>query len=133
MKLEDFFKEVSDGLSKSLNLKPEELFNKFIERERESSTGIAEGLAIPHILVKGKNVSRLVLVRARTGIIFPENQLVHIAFILVGSSGERVLHLKILAAIATVVQSHDFEKKWLEAQSKEELKHVILLAGRKRG
>ena len=133
LKLKDFFKQVSDGLGKSLNLKSEELFNKFTEREKESSTVIAKGLAIPHIFVKDKNVNRLVLVRARAGIIFLEDQLVHTAFVLVGSSGERILHLKILATIATIVQSHDFEKKWFEAQGEEELKHVILLAERKRG
>ncbi len=133
LKLEDFFKQVSDSLSKNLNLKPEELFNRFMEKEKESNTVIAKGLAIPHIFVSGENINRLVLVRARAGIIFPEDQLVHTAFVLVGSSGERVLHLKILAVIAAVVQSHDFEKKWLEAQGEEELKHVILLAERKRG
>ena len=133
LKMEDFFKEVSNVLSKDLNLKSEELFSAFMEREKESSTVIAKGLAIPHIFVKSKNADKLVLVRARAGIIFPEDQLVHTAFVLVGSSGERVLHLKILAAIATIVQSHDFEKKWFEAQGEEELKHVILLAERKRG
>jgi len=133
LKLEDFFKQVSDILGKNLHLNPEELFNKFIEREKESSTVIEKGLAIPHIVVSGKNVNRLVLVRAHAGIIFPEDQLIHIAFVLVGSSGERVLHLKILAAIAKTVQSHDFEKNWLEAKGEEELKHAILLAERKRG
>ncbi|MCK5594937.1 amino acid permease [bacterium] len=133
LKLEAFFKEVSDDLGKSLNLNPEDLFNKFIEREKESSTVIEKGLAIPHIVVSGKNINRLVLVRAQAGIIFPKDQLIHIAFVLVGSSGERVLHLKILAAIAMIIQSRDFEKKWLEAKGEEELKHVILLAERRRG
>ena len=148
LKLEDFFKQVSDILGKNLHLNPKGLFNNFIEREKESSTVIAKGLAIPHIFVnpqgidlpvpfkegsKGRNVDKLVLVRARAGIIFPKDQLVHIAFVLVGSTGERVLHLKILAAIAHVIQSHDFEKRWLEAKGGEELKHVIILAERKIG
>ena len=127
LKMEDLFKEVSDGLSKDLNLASEELFSKFIERERESSTVIAKGLAIPHIFVKDKNVDKLVLVRARTGVIFPADQLVHVAFILVGSIGERVLHLKILVAIAQITQNPDFERKWLEAKDEEELRNVILL------
>ncbi|MDP8253252.1 MAG: amino acid permease [Candidatus Kaelpia aquatica] len=133
LKLEDFFKEASLGLGESLGLNPEDLFNKFIEREEESSTVIAKGLAIPHIFISDKNVNRLVLVRARAGIIFPGDRLIHIAFILVSSPGERVLHLKILAAIAAIVQSQDFEKKWFEAKGEEELKHVIFLAERKRG
>ena len=59
--------------------------------------------------------------------------MVHILFVLVGSGGERVLHLKILAAIAQVVQNPEFDKKWLEAQSEDELRNIILLAERRRG
>ena len=132
LKMEDFFKEISAILSKDLNINSEELFKKFIEREKGSSTVIAKGLAIPHIFVERKNVAKIILVRAKTGIIFPEDQLVHVGFILVGSSGERILHLKILAAIAQIVQDPAFEKKWFEAKDEEELKHVILLAERER-
>ncbi|MCK5594549.1 PTS sugar transporter subunit IIA [bacterium] len=65
--------------------------------------------------------------------IFPGDQLIHVAFVLVGSSCERVLHLKILAAIAMIVQSRDFKKKWLETKDEKELKHVIRLAERGSG
>jgi len=54
-------------------------------------------------------------------------------FVLVGSSGERVLHLKILAAIAQITQDAGFYEKWLEVTNKEELKNLVLLAERKRG
>ena len=127
-KMEDVFKEASEVLSGELNIKPQELFKKFIEREKESSTVIEKGLALPHIFVDMKNIAKLVLVRAKAGIIFPNDQLVHIAFMLVGSSGERILHLKTLAAIAQIIRSHEFERKWLEAKDEEELRHVILLA-----
>jgi len=133
LKMEGFFKQVSDILAKELNLESQELFRKFIEREKESSTVIRDGLAIPHIVVKGKNIFKVILVRAKTGIIFPNDQLVHIVFVLVGSSGERSLHLKDLAAIAQITQNPEFDKKWLEATNKDELKNIVLLAERKRG
>jgi mannitol/fructose-specific phosphotransferase system IIA component (Ntr-type) len=133
LKMEDFFKEVSDILSKDLNLRSEELFKKFIEREKESSTVIKDGLAIPHIVVEGKNIFKAILVRAKTGIIFPNDQLVHIVFVLVGSPDKRSLHLKDLAAIAQIAQNPEFDKKWLEAKNKEELRHIVLLAERRRG
>jgi amino acid transporter/mannitol/fructose-specific phosphotransferase system IIA component (Ntr-type) len=132
LRMEDFFKEVSDILSKDLNVSSEELFKKFIEREKDSSTVIAKGLAIPHIFVERENVVKMILVRAKAGIIFPEDRLVHVGFVLVGSAGERILHLKILAAIAQIVQNPEFEKKWFEAKDEEELKHVILLAEKER-
>lgn len=131
IKMEDFFKEIAEFLHKELNLGAKEIFEKFMDRERESSTVIAKGLAIPHIFVKGKNEDKLLLVRARTGIIFPHDQLVHIAFVLVGTVGERVLHLKILAAIAQVTQTPNFKDKWFGAKNEEELKHIILLAEKK--
>ena len=132
LKAEDFFKDVSDVLGEELNLKPQVIFEKLMEREKESSTVIRKGLAIPHIVVEGKNISKVLLVRANAGIIFPQDEIVHIIFVLVGSGGERVLHLKILAAIAQIVQNPEFDKKWIEAGSKEDLKHIILLAERKR-
>jgi len=131
--LEDFFKNISELLSEKLNLDPQVLFRKFVEREQESSTVIKEGLAIPHIVVGGKHSIKVLLVRAKAGIIFPQDKVVHIMFVLVGSSGERVLHLKILAAIAQIVQDPEFCAKWFKVTHKEELKNLVLLAERKRG
>jgi amino acid transporter/mannitol/fructose-specific phosphotransferase system IIA component (Ntr-type) len=134
VKAEDFFKNVSGIIGEELNLKPQELCEKFVEREKESSTVIKKGLAIPHIIVEGKrNISRVLLVRAKTGIVFPQDEVVHILFVLVGSGSDRVLHLKILAAIAQVVQNPEFDEKWLAAESDDELKNIVLLAERRRG
>ncbi|MBU1614481.1 amino acid permease [bacterium] len=133
LKMEDFFKEVSDTLSEELSLTPEELLGRFLEREADSSTVIRAGLAIPHIVVKGKDIFKILIIRARVGIIFPEDNLVRTAFVLVGSIDERNLHLKVLAAIAQITQDPEFDKKWLKAGSKEDLKNILLLAKRRRG
>lgn len=130
--MEDFFKEVSNILTKDSNLSARELAKKFIEREKLTTTVMREGLAIPHIVVPKENYFKIILVRAKTGIIFPDDKLVHIAFVLVGSSGERSLHLKDLAAIAQITQNPDFDKQWRAARNEEELKHIILLAERRR-
>jgi len=130
--MEDFFNKVSDILSKDLNIKSKELFDKFIEREKLTSTLVREKLAIPHIVVPRQGYFKIILVRAKTGIIFPDDNLVHIAFVLVGSSGERSLHLKDLAAIAQITQDPKFDKKWLEARNEDELRNLILLAKRAR-
>jgi len=131
--IEDFFTLISGILSEKLNLDPQVLFRKFIEREKESSTVMKEGLAIPHIIVGGEHRIKVLLVRAKAGIIFPQDKVVHIMFVLVGSSGERVLHLKILAAIAQIVHDPGFYEKWIKVTRKEELKNLVLLAERRRG
>ncbi len=131
-RFEDFLKHISDILGSDLNRAPEEIFKKFYERERESSTVVKKGMAIPHIIVEGKNIVKTLLVRAKAGIIFPDDEIVHIVFVFVGSPDDRVFHLKVLAAIAQITQDPEFEKKWLEVANKEGLKNIILLAKRTR-
>jgi len=135
LKMEDFFKQASKILGQDLGVESEEVFKKLIEREYQTSTVVRKGLAIPHIIIGAKNVSKIVLVRAKTGIIFPNDKLVHVAFILAGSSGKqgRSLHLKDLAAIAQITHNPEFDNKWMEARNEEELKNIILLTERKRG
>ncbi|MFC1594641.1 PTS sugar transporter subunit IIA, partial [Candidatus Omnitrophota bacterium] len=130
--MEYFFKEISRRLGKILQMDTKYLFDKFIEREKESSTVISEGLSIPHIVVEGKHVFKILLARAKTGIIFPDDKVVHIIFVLVGSTDERNLHLKALSAIAQITQEPRFYKRWFRATDKEELKTIVLLAERRR-
>ncbi|MFC1708588.1 amino acid permease [Candidatus Omnitrophota bacterium] len=132
LEMDDLFKEVSNVLSRDLDVSSYQLFEKLIQREKDSSTLIRPGLAIPHIIIEGKDIFRILLVRAKAGIIFPDNKVAHIVFVLVGSSDLRNLHLKVLAAIAQITQNLDFDNKWLSAANKEELKNVILLAERRR-
>ena len=74
----------------------------------------------------------VLLVRAKSGVIFPLDQVMHILFVFVGSSGKRILHLKILAAIAQVIQAPGFYNNWMAARNDEELKYAVLLSERKR-
>lgn len=134
LKMEDFFKQASKILGQDLDVESEEVYRKLIERESQTSTVVREGLAIPHIIVEAENVSKIILVRAKTGIIFPNDKLVHVAFVLAGSSGNRgrSLHLKDLAAIAQITHNPEFDKKWMDARE-EELKNIMLLTERDRG
>lgn len=132
LKMEDFFKKVSDVFGRDLNLDPEELLKKFVEREKESSTVIRKGLSIPHIVIEGRNIFKVLLVRAKTGVILTEDKLAHIIFITVSSSDERNLHLKVLAAIAQITQAPEFDKKWRGARSAEELRNIVLLTERRK-
>jgi len=130
---EDMFKIVANVLSHRLEIDEKTLFNLFSKREKQSSTVIAPGLAIPHIVVKESGKFDILIVRCRKGIVFPDTpELVHTLFVLVGSSDERNFHLRALAAIAQIAQDKDFDKNWLKARNVEELRHIILLAERKR-
>jgi amino acid transporter/mannitol/fructose-specific phosphotransferase system IIA component (Ntr-type) len=133
MNMADFFTKISDDLAGELNLSAEEIRKKFMEREQASSTVVRQGLAIPHIIIEGGDLNYALLVRSKEGIIFTNDEVIHILFVLIGGSGERILHLKILAAIAQITQDPEFDKKWLDAADVEQLRNIVLLAERKRG
>lgn len=132
LKMDVFFKEISRILCNELKVSKKALFTKFVEREKESSTVIKKGIAIPHIVVEGKNIFKILLIRAKAGIIFPQDNVIHIMFVIIGSSDERNLHLKVLAAIAQIVQNPEFNKKYLEAHNETAIKNIVLLAERTR-
>ncbi|NOZ63439.1 MAG: PTS sugar transporter subunit IIA, partial [Caldiserica bacterium] len=132
--LDDFFKKISEILSKRINLDRNVLYKLLWERERESSTVIIPGLAIPHIVVPGEKKFEMVLARCKEGIMFEgEVSPVYTVFVLAGTRDERNFHLKALAAIAQIAQDKEFEKKWDEAKNIDELRDAVLLAERKRG
>jgi mannitol/fructose-specific phosphotransferase system IIA component (Ntr-type) len=103
------------------------------QQERDSTTAIHTGLAIPHIVIEGESQFDIILVRARDGIDFGEHMPpVHIVFALAGTRDERNFHLQALMAIAQIVQNKDFEKIWIRARNTEELRDIVLLAQRVR-
>ena len=129
----DFFEMIAEKLSEKIGHDKDKLFKLFLDRERESTTVIAPGLAIPHIVINGENIFEIILIRCKDGIIFSELQEpVKIAFVLIGSQDERNFHLKALMGIAHIVNEADFEKRWFNAANHEQLRDIILLSGRKR-
>ena len=129
----EFFKIVSNKLADRLGIETNQLIDLFISREKESTTVIRPGLAIPHIIIEGKNKFELVIARSEAGINFLDTSIpVYAVFILVGSRDERNFHLRALSAIAQITQDVNFDKDWLRAKSVEELRDIILLAKRRR-
>jgi len=130
---EEVFRRISSLLSPKLNIDTEQLLGLFLDREKQSSTIIRPGLAIPHIIVPGEHLFEILVVRCCPGIRFPTaEEPVTTMFILVGSLDERNYHLRALMAIAQVVQERDFEQRWLCARDARGLRDIILLSGRKR-
>ncbi len=129
----EFFKIVAAKLAGRLGIGEKQLFESFISREKETTTEIRPGLAIPHITIEGKHKFELLIARCEAGIDFTKTlPPVYAAFILVGSRDERDFHLRALSAIAQVTQHTDFDKDWLRAKNIDELRDIILLARRRR-
>ncbi len=125
----DLFHQMAATLSKRLNLDEEVVYQSFIDREKESSTVIHPGLAIPHVIVEGENVFDILPVRCREGAIFSElNQPVKTVIALVGSPDERNYHLRALMSIAHLVENPKFQEGWKNARNAEQLRDVLLFS-----
>jgi mannitol/fructose-specific phosphotransferase system IIA component (Ntr-type) len=126
--MEETFKTLSDVLSQKVELPPEQIYELLIAREQDTSTVIAPGFAIPHIILPGEKKFQILLVRCKEGVILsPHPDPVHAMFVLAGTYDERNFHLETLMSIAKVVQKADFLKKWLQATYPEGLRDIALL------
>jgi amino acid transporter/mannitol/fructose-specific phosphotransferase system IIA component (Ntr-type) len=131
--MEEFFGEVAVAMSPRVNMEPDVLFRLLEEREKESSTVMGAGLAIPHLVLEGEKTFDILLARCKPGIEFRGNAPdIHAVFVLAGTKDERNFHLRALAAIAQIGQDLHFYKKWIRAKGEEALRDTVLLGKRLR-
>lgn len=130
---EQLFKILGSAIATDLKLDPKIVEELLLEREKESSTNISDGLAIPHILFDGSNQFNITVIRSKRGIQFRKHHPpVHIIFALAGSKDERNFHLKCLMSIAQIVNDEDFKGSWMSVHGVTELRNLIRLAKRVR-
>jgi mannitol/fructose-specific phosphotransferase system IIA component (Ntr-type)/uncharacterized membrane protein len=133
MNKNEFFDFISEKIEKKTSLDKKEIYEKLCEREKLSSTNISDGLAIPHIILPGKDIFEIAIVRVKKGIQWHDSgEPVKAVFVLMGSMDNRELHLKSLMAVAQLVQNEEFFEKWMDAHDEKDLKSTIRLMPRSR-
>ncbi|PIE29105.1 hypothetical protein CSA57_10865 [candidate division KSB3 bacterium] len=126
--MQEAFKIFAETLAPKVDLTQKEIYELLMEREKDSSTVIAQNMAIPHIILPGRQRFEILLARCKEGILFGSHpDPVHAIFVLAGTYDERNFHLKALMSIAQVVQKPDFMHNWLKASGKEGLRDIVLL------
>jgi len=133
MSLDEFLTLASKAIAEKMDRDPDSVYRSLMEREEKTNTAINNFVAIPHIIIEGKNEFEILVARCRKGIKFSEtNDSIKAVFILIGTVDERNFHLRSLSAIAQIVQNPDFEKMWIKAKGINNLRDIILLGKRKR-
>lgn len=102
------FKEVAAKISNKLNIDQNNLFEKLNEREKLGSTGIGNGIAIPHGKVNGiKKVFSLFL-RTKSLIDFSSSDLVgvDIIFVIIAPEESKTDHLLALSEISKFLRKN---------------------------
>jgi nitrogen PTS system EIIA component len=106
---------------------PEKVLHVLLEREKLGSTGIGDGIAIPHGKIDGIEEMVVAFGRSRRGIDFEamDGRPVHLFFLLIAPENSSGLHLKALAKISRMLKDAPFRQRLLEAPETEDLYRVI--------
>jgi len=109
------------------NIDRDRLMRVLLERERLGSTGIGDGIAIPH--GKLRDIDDLVLSFGRSieGIDFEsmDGKPVHLFFLLVAPETCAGIHLRALAKIARLLKNGTVRKKLAKVDSREDIFSII--------
>ncbi len=104
------------------------LIRVLLERERLGSTGIGDGVAIPHGKFRGVTHPIISFGRSLKGLDFEsmDGQPAFLFFLLVAPENSASVHLKALAKIAKILKNGSFRKVLMEASTKKELYQTII-------
>jgi PTS system nitrogen regulatory IIA component len=110
-----------------IHLRHEAVVNTLLEREKLGSTGIGDGIAIPH--GKIANLDQLIVSFGRSieGVEFDamDGKPAHLFFLLLAPENTTGQHLKALAKISKMLKDNAFREMLMEAKSKNELFTII--------
>jgi mannitol/fructose-specific phosphotransferase system IIA component (Ntr-type) len=93
------------------------LLAKVLAREELGSTGIGEGVAVPHAMTSSVSETVMAVARLAKPIDFAavDDQAVDLVFLLVGPEGSSAAHLQILSKLARLLHDPEFRKAAREA------------------
>ena len=128
---EDCLRKLADLAAKSVTDVSREItiLSSLIERENMVSTGLEDGIAIPHARVKGMNDFIIGIAVSKKGIDFKsmDGNKSHIFFIMLGPEENAEKHLKIMAQIMRVAKNRNAFREMLAAPNSAVLKEAFLL------
>ena len=119
--------ELVTPVSRITGINHEYLVRVLMERERLGSTGIGEGIGIPHGKLKDLDSLILGFGLSRKGIDFEsmDGLPTHIFFLLVTPENSTGIHLKLLARISRILKNEPFREKLLNAEDSDEIYSII--------
>ena len=120
-------KELSDKASTTIGRSEREIFDVLLERERLGTTGVGDGIAIPHGKIAGLDRLFGFFARLEHPIQFDavDGQPVDLIFMLLAPESAGAAHLKILSRISRVLRDHTKCDKLRTAPTTEKIYKIL--------
>ena len=117
-----------DLMDKSGRLSDKEEYKKgVLERESQGTTGIGEGVAIPHSKNKAVKEAGLSAMVIKDGLDFQslDAQPAYLFFMIAAPDGENNVHLEVLSRLSTLLMDENFRASLINANDKDEFLAMI--------
>lgn len=100
---------------------------KVLAREKEGTTGIGDGIAIPHGKGDAVREPALAAMTLPEGVDFAslDGRPAHLIFMIAAPDTEDNVHLAVLSRLSALLMDVDFRKKLMEAKSPEEFLKIV--------
>jgi nitrogen PTS system EIIA component len=120
-------RELCVPIGRVFTLDAERLTQVLLEREKLGSTGVGEGVAIPHGKLPGVPNLLAAFGRSKNGIDFAaiDNKPTYLFFVLFAPENSAGIHLKALARISRLFKSQPFRQSIAAASSAAEIAQLI--------
>ena len=105
------------------NLNDKELYKeRVLAREAEGSTGIGEGIAIPHAKTEAVNEPGLASMIVRDGVDYEslDDEPAHLFFMIAAPADGADVHLEVLSRLSRMLMDDDFRNALMQAKTPEE-------------
>lgn len=121
------FNQVAGLLEAKTGVKRAQILDSLLQRERLGSTGLGQGIAIPHGRVRGLREAVGAFVRTRTAIEFdaPDERGVTLIFVLLVPDKSTDLHLEILGQLAQMFSDPELRAQLQTATSPVAVQRLI--------
>jgi PTS system nitrogen regulatory IIA component len=125
---EGVLREMSEVAATSVpSLSVQSLTSILLDRESLGSTGIGDGVAIPHGKVPGLTRMVAVFGRSRAGVQFHslDGKPAHLFFLVMAPEQSAGMHLKALARISRLLKDARFRRSLLDARDADDLRRIL--------
>ena len=104
------------------------LTKRLSEREALGSTGLGNGVAVPHVKHEGIPRTAVVLGRARAGVEWQaiDGRPVQIVFLVMSPMADPESHLQCLRWISTLARNPDFRRFLLDAKDEQQMRELLV-------
>ncbi|KAA0561243.1 PTS fructose transporter subunit IIABC [Rossellomorea aquimaris] len=120
--------ELVSVLDKSGKLEdPKEFKQAILNREAQSTTGIGEGIAIPHAKTSAVKAPAIAFGKSAQGVDYEslDGAPAHLFFMIAATEGANQTHLEALSRLSSMLMDSEVRKALVNASSKEEVLEII--------